>query len=142
MPRLPAVILAQCSKGGLAYTPKMQQHQFITEPGTGSLLVLHQYHQGTVMRTTLDIDDGVLAAVKELAQREGRTVGAVVSEMARQVLTQGASAVVRGAREEPAVCGFRALPADNAIVTNALVDQLRDEQGIRASRTTRLFSRD
>lgn len=94
-----------------------------------ALFVL-QRHRGTVMRTTLDIDDSVLAAVKELAQREGRTVGAVLSEMARQVLTQGAPATVRGAQEAPAIYGFRPLPAGNAIVTNALVDQLRDEQGI------------
>jgi len=35
------------------------------------------------MRTTLDIDDDVLEAVKELAQREKKTAGAKLSELAR-----------------------------------------------------------
>ncbi len=38
-------------------------------------------------RTTLDIDDDVLAAVKDLAKAEGKTAGAVISELARLALT-------------------------------------------------------
>jgi hypothetical protein len=97
-------------------------------------------HLVTTMRTTLDIDDSVLAAIKELAQREGRSAGAVLSDMARQVLTQGAFGRAYGlgqiegraesVRETPAVYGFRPLPAGKEIVTNALVDKLRDEQGV------------
>lgn len=36
------------------------------------------------MRTTLDIDDEVLIAVKELARRQGSTTGQVLSSLARQ----------------------------------------------------------
>jgi hypothetical protein len=88
------------------------------------------------MRTTLDIDDSVLAAIKELAQREGKSAGAVLSDMARQVLTQGAFGHANGmhelsVRETPATYGFKPLPATGkAIATNALVDKLRDEQGV------------
>ncbi len=40
------------------------------------------------MRTTVDIDDDVLAAAKDLARAEGRTMGQVISELARRALTQ------------------------------------------------------
>ena len=39
------------------------------------------------MRTTLDIDDDVVTAARELAAAEHRTLGAVISELARRGLT-------------------------------------------------------
>ncbi len=36
------------------------------------------------MRTTLDIDDDVLRAAKELARRERKSAGRVLSELARR----------------------------------------------------------
>jgi hypothetical protein len=39
------------------------------------------------MRTTLDIDEDVLAAAKDLAKAEGRTMGQVISDLARKALT-------------------------------------------------------
>jgi Arc/MetJ family transcription regulator len=45
----------------------------------------------TVMRTTLDLDDDVLASAKEIARREGKTAGRVLSELARQALTRPAA---------------------------------------------------
>ena len=39
------------------------------------------------MRTTLDIDDDVVAAARELAASERRSLGAVISELARRGLT-------------------------------------------------------
>jgi hypothetical protein len=80
------------------------------------------------MRTTLDIDDGVLAVIKELAQREGKSCGAVLSELARRALTGAVPA--DQVQEAPATYGFRPLPAGGEFVTNTLVDKLRDEQGI------------
>ncbi|MFD2417870.1 hypothetical protein [Amycolatopsis pigmentata] len=38
------------------------------------------------MRTTLDIDDGVLAAARAIADSEKRSVGSVISELARRGL--------------------------------------------------------
>jgi hypothetical protein len=40
------------------------------------------------MRTTVDIDDDVLAAAKDLAKAEGRTMGQVISDLVRRALTQ------------------------------------------------------
>ena len=38
------------------------------------------------MRTTLDIDDDILQAVKEIAEVRGSTAGKVISELARKGL--------------------------------------------------------
>ena len=40
------------------------------------------------MRTTLSIDDDVLFAAKSIALREGRSLGEVVSELARRALQE------------------------------------------------------
>lgn len=41
------------------------------------------------MRTTLDIDDDVLAVARELARVGGQSLGSVVSELSRRGLTPG-----------------------------------------------------
>jgi hypothetical protein len=41
------------------------------------------------MRTTLDIDEDVLMAVRELAQQRRTSLGRVVSDLARQGLVRG-----------------------------------------------------
>ena len=56
------------------------------------------------MRTTLDIDDEVLLAAKEIARRSGDTAGRVLSALARQALTQTTSAT-RGVNEPAAFYG-------------------------------------
>lgn len=81
------------------------------------------------MRTTLDIQDDVLAAVKELARKQGRTAGEVLSALARSALigaTSGATAV----REPRATYGFKPFPAGDAVVTNEVIDDLRDREGL------------
>jgi hypothetical protein len=42
------------------------------------------------MRTTLDIDDDVVTAARELAAIERRSLGSVISELARRGLTPAA----------------------------------------------------
>ena len=76
------------------------------------------------MRTTLDIDDDVLRAAKELARRERKTAGAVISELTRRALT--APPPARRARTAP-VHGFRPFPKRGGIVTNEQIDKLREE---------------
>ncbi len=76
------------------------------------------------MRTTLSIDDDVLEVVKERARAEGRTVGEVLSELARQSLTTS-SRPIAGHRN-----GFPLLPARGTPVSDALVDRIRDEEGV------------
>lgn len=39
------------------------------------------------MRTTLELDDDLLAAAKQLAQQQGETVGQVISQLALKALT-------------------------------------------------------
>ena len=84
------------------------------------------------MRTTLDIDDDVLAAAKELARRERKTAGQVVSRLLRQALTQPPAAEpdARAVREPEAFYGFRPFPSRGTPVTNEQVEDLRDEEGI------------
>ncbi|HSN32805.1 MAG TPA: hypothetical protein VLU41_08985 [Ideonella sp.] len=82
------------------------------------------------MRTTLDIEDDVLVAAKELARRQRRSAGAVLSELARRSLT-GESAPVPGSRRRAvAVGGFRPFPARGVVVSDAAVDALRDAEGV------------
>lgn len=76
------------------------------------------------MRTTLDIADDVLAAARERAKREHKSIGIVISELARQALTTPATL---SAREPQPVYGFQPFGSRGGIVTNALVDKLRDD---------------
>jgi hypothetical protein len=76
------------------------------------------------MRTTLDIDDDVLRAAKDLARRERKTAGRVISELARQALAGAAPSMTR---EPRARYGFRPFPKRGGIVTNDLIDRLREE---------------
>jgi phospholipid N-methyltransferase len=48
------------------------------------------------VRTTLNIDDDVVAAARELASEEHRSLGAVVSELARRGLTPAQVEVAGG----------------------------------------------
>jgi hypothetical protein len=43
-------------------------------------------HDGAAVRTTLDVDDDVLHAAKEIAANRGTTAGRVLSDLARQAL--------------------------------------------------------
>ena len=76
------------------------------------------------MRTTLDIDEDVLLRAKERARREGRAIGAVMSELARRGLTFPES-LADGASE--GLHGFVPLPHRGGVVTEALIDRLLNE---------------
>lgn len=80
-------------------------------------------HQESIVRTTLAIDDDVLAAAKHLAERDQRSVGEVISTLARRGLARASG----GARTERN--GVPLLPSRRgaAPVTPELVNQLRDE---------------
>ena len=77
------------------------------------------------MRTTLDIADDVLQAARELARRENRTIGEVLSELARRgLLGENRSAAVA---EPKAVYGLRPIGRRGGVVTNELIDSLRED---------------
>ena len=79
------------------------------------------------MRTTLDLDDDVLASAKEIARRQNTTAGRVLSDLARSALTQAAAPLAPAARTSASAHGFRPFASRGGVVTNALVDKLRDE---------------
>lgn len=77
------------------------------------------------MRTTVNIDDDVLLAARDLARRDGSSIGAVLSDLARRGLNGVSS---RGdVCESDDFFGFRPLPKRGRPVTNELIDQLRDD---------------
>ena len=81
-----------------------------------------------IMRTTLDIDDDVLRAAKELARQQRLSAGQVVSRLLRQAMTGSKPSE---AQEACGVTGFRPFSTPSAqLVTNEQVDALRDHDGI------------
>ncbi|MFZ0497801.1 MAG: hypothetical protein WAM52_01580 [Steroidobacteraceae bacterium] len=77
------------------------------------------------MRTTLDIADDVLQAAKERARFEKKTVGQVISELARRALTTPRD--MAAVREPQAVYGLRPFAPGGSVVTNGLIDKLRED---------------
>ena len=80
------------------------------------------------MRTTLDIDDDVLQAAKELARRERKTAGRILSELARRGLTEARETSPKKATAGEVFLGFRPFARRGTIVTNAMIDRLREEE--------------
>ena len=78
------------------------------------------------MRTTLDIEDDVLLAAKDMARREGLTAGQIISRLARLALTTR----VDQQTSPLTVGGFRPLPARGAMVSNDQVNALRESEGV------------
>ena len=79
------------------------------------------------MRTTLDIEDDILQAAKELAHREGGTAGKVISTLARRGLAlpsagRKSRSTTRG--------GVPVLPSRGEVVTLEQVQRLMDKEGV------------
>jgi hypothetical protein len=74
------------------------------------------------VRTTLDLDDDVLAAARSIAAARKQTMGKVVSDLVRQSLAT---------KLKKAPSGVPLLPVrPGVIVTNELIDKLREHEGI------------
>ena len=91
------------------------------------------------MRTTLDIADDVLFAAKEVARREKKPLGQIISELARRAFAQSADGLPYPPHsdyappqvsERIAIYGIQPLPARGGLVSNDLIDRLRDQEGI------------
>jgi hypothetical protein len=77
------------------------------------------------VRTTLNIDEDVLLAVRERARREKRPAGQVLSDLAREALTsRHRPDTHRGTPRH----GFQPLPHRGRAVSNALIDRLREDE--------------
>jgi hypothetical protein len=81
------------------------------------------------MRTTLDIADDVLIAIKEIGRREHKSAGTVISELARRALTQGPPSAGRHVAEPRAFYGIKPLPVRGVVVTDEVINGLREDAG-------------
>lgn len=73
------------------------------------------------MRTTIDIEPNVLGAATVLAREEKVDVGKVISRLVRKAL------MARIENPSPTDgTRFESIPARGVVVTNSLVDRLRD----------------
>ena len=80
------------------------------------------------MRTTLQLDDDVLAAARVLARQRRRSVGDVISDLARQALSGAAHGGSQSVMEQRS--GLPQLPvtASGGVVDLERVNRLRDEE--------------
>jgi hypothetical protein len=76
---------------------------------------------GAVMRTTLAIDDDVLAAAKAMAEQQRRSVGDVISDLARRSLSRPQTV-----KERNGIPLLTPKPG-NSPITLEVVNKLRDE---------------
>ena len=75
----------------------------------------------------MDIEDDVLQAAKELAQREGGTAGQVISTLARRGLALPAA----GKKNRSGLRGgVPVLPSRGEVITLEHVQQLQDKEGV------------
>lgn len=80
------------------------------------------------MRTTLDLDDDLLSATKEISRRQGISQGQVISRLLRKALTGNNDLTT--ASSESYAGGFRPFPARGTVISNELIDKLRDNEGV------------
>jgi len=80
------------------------------------------------MRTTLDIDEDILLAAREHAERERKSLGAVISALAREGLRKPPAAPRRAAARRGG--RFAVLPQRDEIVTLEHVRSLQDTEGV------------
>jgi hypothetical protein len=79
------------------------------------------------MRTTLDIDDDVLLIAKDMAKDADKTAGKIISELVRKAITMPPA--FSEPEPEP-IFGIRPFPKRGGIVTNEMINKIRDEEGI------------
>ena len=76
------------------------------------------------MRTTLDIEDDVLQAAKELAKQEGTTAGHVISSLARKALSSASTKKITMRN------GVPVLASRGEIITMEKIQAIMDKEGI------------
>ena len=77
------------------------------------------------MRTTLDIDDDVLDAAKQLARAENKSAGRVISELARKTLNEPVEPL--DVTELEILDGIPVLPSGARLVTSEMVKRLIEQ---------------
>ena len=82
------------------------------------------------MRTTLDIDLDVLETAKEIARKEKKTAGAVISDFTRRGLYGTESSVSEPSQPYRERNGVPVLPPTGSLVSEASIRKIRDAEGI------------
>jgi hypothetical protein len=96
------------------------------------------------MRTTVDIADDVLFAAKEIAKRDKKTLGEVLSELSRKGFQIAAAAGTAAPEKQDhltgqsslkvseriAQYGIHPLSSRGAVISNELLDRLREKEGL------------
>jgi hypothetical protein len=84
------------------------------------------------MRTTLDIDDDVLFAAKELAAKERKTAGKILSEFFRRAIQSGdsGSSALKPGQPYALKNGIPILPSRGEVVTTEHIQRIMEEEGI------------
>lgn len=82
------------------------------------------------MRTTLDIDSDVLQTAKEIARKEKRTAGQVISEFARRGYYGAESSVGEPETGYTTRNGVPTLPPTGSLVSEETIRRIRDTEGI------------
>jgi predicted mannosyl-3-phosphoglycerate phosphatase (HAD superfamily) len=88
------------------------------------------------MRTTINLDDDIYYTTKHIASHENKTAGEVLSQLARlglQIQATSSSAINETTKFDRELADLGLIPyaAQNGkIVTNQLVNDMRDEEGI------------
>ncbi len=79
------------------------------------------------MRTTVNLDEDLLLAIQDRAKRERRTMSAVLSDLAREALV---GRNLDSSSRTVGVGGFVPLPHRGPLSSNALIDSIREEEGV------------
>jgi len=82
------------------------------------------------MRTTLDIDDDLLGAAREMARRERSSAGQVISRLLRVALAGAQAPSPGGVEGGPVINGFRPFAPRDRLVSDDTVEHLRDVEGV------------
>jgi hypothetical protein len=82
--------------------------------------------QGVLMRTTLTLEDDVMAVARQRAQRERISLGEAVSRYVRDALR----AQPQTAGAAPLRSRYSVLPVRDEIITTAHVRKLMDDEGV------------
>ena len=89
---------APASPGYIYSAPVLRRHSFLTRPQNWVrfvqakfLLLPYRDDYDAGMRTTLEIDDDVMDAARELARLKNQGIGRAISDLARRGLTPDAS---------------------------------------------------
>lgn len=89
-----------------------------------------QYHK--ITRTTLDIDDDVLFATKELAAKERKTAGKILSEFFRRGIQSGApqSDATKAGQSYSMKNGIPVFPSRGELVTTEHIRRIMEDEKI------------